>query len=154
MKVYFSVGVFCFCLSAFVEMSHGAIMSAEKRAESLSRIRSVIANEVRPLDEDLVSLAPNPFVPDRGEVILVEEEVQVVLTEDELLLELSKYINPTGIFMFGGEFYLIFKEKKLKVGSGLGVRFNGVDYNVSITEITGSTYKIRRGESELQLKLK
>lgn len=146
-------GVLLFAVS-LSGVSQAAIMSAEARAESLEGIRAVLANEVRPLGDELIAEAPAPFVPDRGETVVVEEEVEVVLTEEELLAELSKYVNPTGIFMFGGEFYLIFKEKKLKVGSELGITFNGAEYSVTITEITGSTYKIRRGDSELQLKLK
>lgn len=149
-KTILFVGLFL----ASASLAQAAIMSAETRAKNLADIRGVVINDVRPLSEEIVSTAPSPFVPDSGETIVVEEEVEIVLTEDELLAELSKYINPTGIFMFGGEFYLIFKEKKLKVGSELGIKFNGANYSVMITEITGSTYKVRRGDSELQLKLK
>ncbi len=147
----------CFVFSVlFVlsNVSHAAIMSAEMRAESLDEIRNVLANKVRPIDEETASRKLNPFVPDSGKQVVVEDDVEVVLSDDELLLELSNYVNPTGIFMFGGEFYLVFKEKKLKVGSEFGIKFNGTDYGVTVTEITGSTYKIRRGDSELQLKLK
>ncbi|MDQ8186101.1 hypothetical protein [Pelagicoccus sp. SDUM812002] len=129
-------------------------MSAEDRAEKLGEIRKLLSDSVRPIDESLVEKAPSPFVPDSGKKVVVEEKVEVVLTDEELLKELSNYVNPTGIFMFGGEFYLIFKEKKLKMGSGLGITYNGAEYSVNITEITGSTYKISRGDSELQLKLK
>ncbi len=154
MILYRKTILFVGLLLASANLAQAAIMSAETRAKNLADIRGVIINDVRPLSAEIVSAAPSPFVPDSGETIVVEEEVEIVLTEDELLNELSKYINPTGIFMFGGEFYLIFKEKKLKVGSELGIKFNGASYSVMITEITGSTYKVRRGDSELQLKLK
>ncbi len=130
-------------------------MSGEERSEKLDKVRSLLTNEVRPIDEALVARAPSPFVPDLGKKVAAEgNQAEVALSDEELLLELSNYVNPTGIFMFGGDFYLIFKEKKLKVGSELEVTFNDVEYNVTITEITGSTYTIRRGDSELQLKLK
>ncbi len=128
-------------------------MSAEVRAKDLNEIRNVLANEVRPIGEESEYRKLNPFVPDVPQDV-VEDHSEVVLSDDDLLVELSHYVNPTGIFMFDGDFYLIFKEKKMKVGSELGITFNGADYGVTITEITGSTYKIRRGDSELQLKLK
>ncbi|MBD5781809.1 hypothetical protein IEN85_20075 [Pelagicoccus sp. NFK12] len=129
-------------------------MSAEARMKALDDIQETLNNKVLPIEEELIAVAPSPFVPDSGKKVVVEEEVEVVLTDEELLKELANYVNPTGIFMFGGEFYLIFKEKKLKVGSELGITYNGANYSVVITEITGSTYKISRGDSELQLKLK
>lgn len=129
-------------------------MSSEKRIESLDAVRKLLSNEVRPVESAMLERASSPFVPNLGNVVIAEEEEEVVLSDEELLTALSDYINPTGIFMFGGEFYLIFKEKKLKIGSELRVNFNGGEYTVTISDITGSTYKVRRGESELQLKLK
>lgn len=132
-----------------------AIMSSEVRAEKLGAIRALVSADVVQVEDSLLSVAPSPFSPDLG--IRSEEEPEMgtlALSDDELLEALSEHVSPTGIFMFGGEFYLIFKEKRLKVGSNLDVPFDGSDYSVTITEITGSTYRIRRGDAELQLKLK
>lgn len=139
---------------ALTSHSFSAIMSSEARAEQLKIFKEILDREVTPLEDKLFLAVSNPFVPNHGKVAAVEVEEAVVLSDEELLESLATYVNPTGIFMFGGEFYLIFNEKRLKVGSELGVKLNGVDYIVTIAEITGSTYKISRGETELQLKLK
>lgn len=137
------------------DLANAAIMSNEERTAQLEVVRELLANEVRPVGEEELAGIVNPFSADRGVEVMKEEEVVAeVLTDEELLSALSEYINPTGIFLFGGEFYLIFKEKKMKVGSKVGVVYNGVEYGVTIAEITGSTYTIKRGDSELQLKLK
>jgi len=150
-----TVALFFVFLSGGACFLEAAIMSSDARAEKLVAIRSLVSADVQVVDPDILAAAPSPFAPDLG--IEKEAEIaveQIELTDEELLAELSQYVNPTGIFMFGGEFYLIFKEKKLKVGSEIAVRFDGSDYLVEITEITGSTYRIRNGDAELQLKLK
>lgn len=136
-------------------ISHGAIMSSEVRSKRMDAFRTVLSGNVIPIEVGLLEPASDPFVPGLGNDVELEEEItQATLTDEELLSALSRYINPTGIFMFGGEFYLVFKEKKLTVGSELPIRYDGEDYSVKIVAITGSAYKVRYGGSELQLKLK
>lgn len=131
-----------------------AIMDADVRRQKLDTVHELVSNEVRPIEMDLISAAPNPFVPNASVLVETEEKVEVILNDTELLAALSEYINPTGIFLFGGEFYLVFKEKKLKVGSEIGITYNGTEYSVTIAHISGSNYTVRRGNAELQLKLK
>ncbi|WP_200358353.1 hypothetical protein [Pelagicoccus mobilis] len=131
-------------------------MSSEDRAEKLDTVKALVSVEVRAIEPELLDKAPSPFSRDLGLVRPEEEaaEEEIPLSDEELLQALSDYVNPTGIFMFGGEFYLVFKERKMKVGSEILIRLNGKEYTVLVTEITGSTYRIRRGDAELQLKLK
>lgn len=149
-KIFLLVG----CSLSTLAIMKGAIMSSETRVDKLNTYKAKLAVEVRPVDRELLMVASSPFVPSLGHVVVVEKEEEVVLTDAELLAALSEYVNPTGIFMFNGEFYLIFKEKKLENGSEMGITFNGKEYYVTISEITGSTYTVRRGDAELQLKLK
>lgn len=144
-----------FALFAGALNSYAAIMSSEVRAEKLASIHFAVKAEVKPLERDLIDVASSPFVPDLGKLKVAEDAPEpVLLSEEELLEALSQNITPTGIFLFGGDFYLVFSEKKLKVGSALVVNLNDTDYNVTIEEITGSAYQIRLGESVIQLKLK
>lgn len=143
------VNVFAVCASA-------QIMSNEVRAKKVSDATELLNNKVKPIDADRFAHAVSPFTSDLGKVNVakVESVAEENLTDGELLNVLSGYVNPTGIFLFGGDFYLIFKEKKLKVGSALDIVYKGNEYTVTVAEITGSTYTLQYGESELQLKLK
>lgn len=136
------------------QLVSSAIMDADVRREKLDTIHALISNEIKPVESELISVAQHPFIPGRGIVEEAPVREVVVMSEDELLAALSEYINPTGIFMFGGEFYLVFKESKLKVGSEIRLTFNGEQYVVIISEITGSSYAIKRGDAELQMKFK
>lgn len=146
--------VAAFFIASLAQLASAAIMDADVRREKLDTIHELISNEVRPVEEDLISLALHPFVPDKGKKVEAPAEKVVVMSEDELLVALSEYINPTGIFMFGGEFYLVFTEKKLKVGSEIKVTYNGEEYVVVVSQITGSSYAIKRGDAELQMKFR
>ena len=130
------------------------IMSGEEREEKLAAIRDLLANEVRVVDAGLLALAPNPFVPNRGVAVKEEEKEAIVLSDDQLLGELAKFIKPTGTFVFGGEPYLVFNESRFGRGSQLPIVYENKEYNVTITNISGSGYAIRFGDAELQLKLK
>lgn len=141
----------CSCFA----VGHGAIMSEDERAEKMDAIRAILNGDVRPVEKGLLESAPSPFIPSLGKFEASEGvKERVALTGDELLRELSKYVNPTGIFLFGGDFYLVFKENRKEVGSEIKIMYEGTEYSVTISEITGSSYVIRRGDSELQLKLK
>lgn len=144
-----------FFASTFYFFAESAIMSSEVRTEKLDAIRSLVSASVIPVEDSLLSLAPSPFAHDRGiRDEEAEETEKVVLSDEDLLQAISASVNPTGIFMFGGEFYLIFKEKRLKDGSSIAVTYEGAEYNLQISEITGSSYRVRLGDAELQLKLK
>ncbi len=147
-------GIFVFAiLASILGLAEGAIMSEETRLEKLQAYQDLLDNEIRPIELELLEQTPSPFQPGLGREVK-EERVEIVLTDEELLEKLSNYINPTGIFSIGGEYIIIFKEKKLKVGSEFGIAYEGKEYLVKITEITSRTYTVQRGVSELQLKLK
>ena len=133
-----------------------SIMSGEERSEKLDSIRAILDHEVVAVEADLLGAAPDPFQPNHG--LVEREEITAVasgnLSDEELLAKLVEYIKPTGTFAFGGEYYLVFKEKKVKTGSEIGVVYNGTEYKVLISDVTGSTYTASYGDSELQLKLK
>lgn len=140
-----------FCV---LQAATAAIMDAEERRQKIDTVSDLVSVGVDPLDAVALNAALNPFVPDTGSTVELVEEEEVVLSDDELLAALSEYINPTGIFLFGGEFYLVFKEKKLKVGSEIEIIYNNTEYTVIVTRITGSNYTVRRGNAELLMKLK
>lgn len=151
-KCYRTISLACLFLMA--TSVSAAILSEEERQEQIRIVQALLANEVRPIESELLERGVRPFSPDRGAVLVEKVEAREVLTDEQRLRALSEYISPTGIFLFGGEFYLIFKENKKKVGSKVGVFYDGVEYEVTIADITSTTYTVKLGDSELQLKLK
>lgn len=148
------IPIFFLSIAPF-EAARGAIMSGEERAKQLEAVGLVLRGNVQPIEVELLEKAPSPFTPNLGLAAAKQAaETEVPLSDEELMAALSQYINPTGIFLFGGEFYLVFKEDKKKVGSNVEIMYNGTKYEIIISEITGSTYTVKRGSSELQLKLK
>lgn len=140
-------------LAGFVDLQ-GAIMSPEERDAELEKVRLLLANSVATIDDGQLAKAPNPFAPDLGLVAEKKKESVVELSDEEMLQRLSAHINPTGIFVFGDEYYLVFKEKKVQAGSDHGITYNNKEYIITITDINRSAYVVRYGDSELQLKLK
>lgn len=131
------------------------ILSIETREEKLDIFKQLLGKEVIPVEAEMLGYAVHPFNPDQTSLeVEVKEEEIVSLSDTELLQELTQFINPTGIFLFGGEFYLIFKERKMNVGTRFNVVYRGKEYTVTISEINSSDYTVRYGEAELQLKLK
>lgn len=119
-----------------------------ERAEALVR-RSNAAPAQPPSD------AVNPFVG-----VIKAEPVKVAarpstaparpeVSEDQRLKSLVPSINPTGTIALGGERYLLFGQKKLKVGEILPIVFEGATYEVVITDIQSTSFSIRLGAAEL-----
>jgi len=145
--------------ASFAFEASASIMDSEAREKKLQVVLDLVSSEVREVDAGMLAVAADPFEPRRPEPEAEEEEVleepeEATLSGRELLLELSRNINPTGIFYFGGEYYLVFKEKKKQVGSEIETSYGGSDYSVTVSRIAGSSYSIRLGDAELQIKLK
>lgn len=88
----------------------------------------------QPADEQ--PSAPQPIAPAR-------------LSDDALLRKLAGNVLPTGTISLGGEAYLLFGQKKLKVGESLPIVFEGTTYTVLLTDIQSTSFSIRYGEAEI-----
>lgn len=71
------------------------------------------------------------------------------VTEADMLQHLSERITPSGTVTMNGEQFLIFGQKKLRVGDTLTVTFDGKDYKVELTGIQRSTFSLRFNRAEL-----
>jgi len=132
-------------------------MSKEERVASLELAHALIDRAVKPVEPERLALAPAPFSPDLGIKRVADEgpaAARSTVAPDELLPKLASQLKPTGIFAFGGEYYLVFKEKKVKAGSEVAVPYENNEYTVVISEISHARYTVSYGGSELQLKLK
>lgn len=133
------------------------IMSKEERSQAFALARSLVDRSVKPVEADRLALAPAPFSKNLGIQKAVEEgpeATRVVAAPADLLPRLANQLKPTGIFVFGGEYYLVFKEKKVKAGAAVAVPYENNEYTVVISDIRHTHYTVTYGGSELQLKLK
>ena len=153
-RVRKSVGTVVLLAATLATVCDAAIMSGEERAAKLEAAQSLLLNQVRPVEQALLAKARDPFAPGLGNEVEEQKIAVAALSDDELLPVLAQSINPTGIFAIGGDYYLIFKEKRIKAGAPMPILYNGTEYNVMVTDITGTSYTVKLGNSELQLKLK
>ena len=150
MKLVFRISV----LALFSGLSaHGAIYSLEERKKMIENGRRVLEREVIFVDEDIVNRLAVVFGDMTG-IVEDEEETPVKVSPDRLIYELAKQIHPTGVFSVNGDYYLILKEKRIKAGNYMPVRYLGREYNVLLSKVVRNAFSIKMGEQELQIKLK
>jgi hypothetical protein len=64
------------------------------------------------------------------------------------------HINPTGIMMVDGEYYMLLNGKRHKTGAQLPITMDGIVYTITISAIEGKSYSLRLNEHELRRQLK
>jgi len=134
------------------------VKEAEIRQETIEIAVKLLAKEPVLLDEEMIELAGNPFKAEERPIIVVVEEVEEVVEEEisaaELIPLLAENVNPTGILSIGGEYYLMFKEDKVKSGGVVPVMYKNKQYNLEITNVLRNGYNLRFQDAELEIKLK
>jgi len=152
MKKYSLVKYFVIVFFGLAQ-SFGAIYSAEQRKTMVEDGRRVLGRTVVFVDENLANKLAIAFGDLTGVVEEVEED-SVELPPAELIRELAEQIHPTGVFSVNGDFYLILKEKRIKAGGYLPVRYLGREYNLLLSEVVRNAFTVKFGGEELQIKLK
>lgn len=143
-----------FVLVLFPGLSaYGAIYSLEQRKQMIEDGRRVLEREVVFVDEDLANRLAIAFGDMTG-VVEEEEEAPTEVSPDRLIYELANQIDPTGVFSVNGDYYLILKEKRIKSGSYMPVRYLGREYSVLLSKVVRNAFTIRMGEQELEIKFK
>lgn len=75
-------------------------------------------------------------------------------SDADLLEEIARQINPTGSVELGGEPYLLFTEKRQKIGDKVTVSISGVEYEVEIISIDKSRFRLRYNNLETTRSIK
>lgn len=112
-----------------------------------------------PLADDL----PVPFNP-RGFNAVVHEaprppegQVGPIVRRSgdrEVLEAIASRVLPSGTFSLGGERYLQFSKKRLKVGDKLTVTHEGADYTLELTAIDATNFTLRLNREEITRPIK
>jgi hypothetical protein len=100
--------------------------------------------------EPIADPAPNPFVwlpePEADQASAVAEEPpKAVAMSMELLVRLASRIPASGTVILGGEPLLLLGQKRLKAGDVITISFEGENYELSIENITSTSFTVRRG---------
>lgn len=74
--------------------------------------------------------------------------------DHEILAALAQRVLPTGTFNFGGERWLQFSKKRLKVGDHLTVTQDGTDYTLELTAIDATNFTLRLNREEITRPIK
>ena len=71
-----------------------------------------------------------------------------------VLQSLVERIVPSGIVRLGDERFLLFGQKKLKVGDRLTITYEGSDYDLDITAIGDNSFTLRHNHEEITRSIK
>ncbi len=101
-------------------------------------------------------LAKDPFHPAPGDLTDLPEKgaVDDSLSDKERLEAIAAKINPTGSVELGGEPYLLFTEKRQKIGDKVTVSIGEVEYEVEIVSIDKSRFRLRYNNLETTRSIK
>lgn len=163
-RVYFFV--MGLLLSPIVGFAQGSdLHSPKKRDAAVARSHKLL----EPVQfATSVEELPSPFAPsgfddpDPEEIIAQQAAVVAAASPGVtrpmgargVLETLAERIVPSGILRLGGKAILLFGQKKLKVGDGLTITFEGTNYDLDITAIGSTTFTLRYQGEELTRSIK
>lgn len=113
---------------------------------------------VENVDPMTVALAVDPFNPPAAN-LRWEEPPEAGATaegipDSEMVHRLVDGIHPTGSIMLGGEPYLLFTERRQKIGDKLVVALDKIEYTVEIVSIANNRFRIRYNGQEAERPIK
>ena len=96
----------------------------------------------------------NPFAPNKN--IPVAEEAAPVPhgSDEEFLGRLAAQLAPTGVFIFGDQTFLLFGEKKVKVGDTILIPFDNNSYEVELVGLTRTSFTVKLNQAEVSRSIK
>ncbi len=138
----------------FATTAYSVVKSPESRKEKIEIANRLLGKRVVLPDEKLLVAIGDPFDVSEEEVIEVVEVVEEKVSAQELIPLLADNVKPTGIFTIGGEYYLMFKEDKVKSGELISVAYKNKEYNLEIVKVLRNAYSLRLEDAEIEIKLK
>lgn len=144
------LSIFLGCASS-ASAQKSDLVPAGVRAEVVAKANELATRDI----ESLARLPDDPTNPFTGKLPKVSAQtaapvaVRSLLSDDQKLNAIAGSIQPTGTIALGGESYLLFGQKKFKVGDSIPIVFEGVTYDVVFTDIQSTRFSIRLGDADL-----
>lgn len=130
------------------------VMPVNDRNAVLALADHLLANESDEYVAEL-NLLRDPFQVMLANVTEVDTGTQVVVAaaprynDSQVLEAIAPRVNPSGTVRIGGVDYLLFGQKRLKVGEKLTITYEGSVYMIEITSIERNNFRIRLNSEEL-----
>ncbi len=124
---------------------YSVVKEPEVRKAKIEIAKRLLSKRVVLPDEKLIVAIGDPFDVSNEVIEVVEEVVEEKVSAHELIPLLAKNVNPTGIFTIGGEYYLMFKEDKVKSGGTISVEYKNAEYNLEIVRVLRNAYSLALG---------
>ena len=143
--------------SLLATLTEAVVKTPEVRQEKIELAASLLAKASDVLTEEVIASKGDPFKAEERPVIVVEEVEEAAQEEipaAELIPLLAEYVVPTGIFSIGDDYYLMFKEGKVKAGGIVPVMYKNREYHLEIMNVLRNGYNLRFQDAELEIKLK
>jgi hypothetical protein len=131
------------------------VSSPQKRNDSLDLARKLLTSKPVHIDAAEV-MSKNPFNPQAPvpEAVEATPSSPVVIADRDLLAALSSGLSPSGAIRMGDTQYLLFGQKKFKVGDVLPIVFQGVTHELVVADIQQTSFTLRLKNEEITRPIK
>ena len=133
---------------------YSVVKEPEVRKAKIEIAKRHLSKRVALPDEKILVAIGDPFDVSKEVIEVVEEVVEEKVSAHELIPLLAENVNPTGILTIGGEYYLMFKEDKVKSGGTISVEYKKTKYKLEIVRVLRNAYSLRLEDAEIEIKLK
>lgn len=145
LKQFFGLIIFAFWVAGH---ACAQVNLPKQRDNVIEAAEAFLKSLELPVPEDKNALDPflgnirrdEPQVDEPAKVDVAPSEIDSV----DLLRRLAQSINASGTAIMGDNRFLLTSRQRLAVGSVFVVKLNGRDYEVMLSEVTSTTFTIKR----------
>jgi len=125
------------------------------RANIISKATALLERK-KEISDDIPANARNPFNPLASDVVIepVAPRSKIPSSGKELVALLAGMVAPTGSAERDGERFLLFGQRKVKVGEGIPITFENTQFELEVTAIEGNTFTVRLNHDEFTRPIK
>lgn len=153
-KLILPTAVGLLAVSAFGQNA-ATVMTVADREAVLTLAERLLDTDSVEMTADL-NVLRDPFEVMVANVPVMDDATAQVVTptaprynDSQVLEAIAPRVNPTGTVRIGGVDYLLFGQKRLKVGEMLTITYEGSVYLIEITSIERNNFRIRLNSEEL-----
>ena len=145
---HFLLGAILSVLTGTAALAKPDLPNSQARAGILDQGEKLLADPVHQYDTASLVLS-NPFVPKQTEKPKVLAKNVRPASDEDFLVILAAKLNPTGVLMLGDQAYLLFGEKKVKVGDPINIPFEKESIEVELIDLTSTSFTLKLNNEQL-----
>lgn len=140
--------------AGFGQVVRSDIPAPAARVNIISKASTLLERK-KNLSEEIPAKAPNPFNPLATDVVPVAvPRSRIPSSGKELVALLAGMVVPTGSAERDGSRFLLFGQRKVKVGEGIPITFENTQFELEVTAIEGGTFTVRLNQDEFTRPIK